>query len=549
MKPITTSFLFFLFLFINYQSLFGQNRLDSLNYFSKKALHPQNFNDLTDAYKYFNNAYLKSLSNMHTETTINYLYYKASIEYKKGDYNKCEESIVNAISLLDKLSNSSYKTQTRNSFNILMGLVYIEQRNAKKAIEFYSKALEKSENSLDSTKIYNNISLIYAKFNDHANSKKELEKAHEILPRITDTLTIAKIMDNLGVAEYKLDKTNGLDLINRALDLRISVNDTSTIYTSYSHISEYYYNTDNLEKSKEYAIKALELANILKSPSYINDALGLLTNLSEDKYAKAYKKINDSLFNAEKEANNQFALMKYDYSEFEKKALKSQLEKEKQESRTIIWSSVASFITLLSIFLYYILKSKHRKEKLQQVYDTESRISKKVHDDIANDVFQVMTTLQADNNLNQNIKGEIELIYDKARDISKQLGEIDLEGDYKEILNDLALRYNTEQTNVILKNVSKIAWEKISKTKKTALYKVLQELMINMKKHSKASIVVITFFSKSKNVIVNYSDDGIGCDLKKSNGLLNVENRIKAIGGTITFESRINNGFKAKIQM
>ena len=70
-----------------------------------------------------------------------------------------------------------------------------------------------------------------------------------------------------------------------------------------------------------------------------------------------------------------------------------------------------------------------------------------------------------------------------------------------------------------------------------------------MKKHSEATVAVITFANAYKRIHITYKDDGVGCDLKKSNGLLNVENRIKVIDGTITFESQLNNGFKAKIQI
>jgi len=72
--------------------------------------------------------YTNSSKDGHIETASNYLYYIASIEYKNGDYDKSETSIVKAISLLDTLDNSVFKVQTRNSFYILMGLIYISEK-------------------------------------------------------------------------------------------------------------------------------------------------------------------------------------------------------------------------------------------------------------------------------------------------------------------------------------------------------------------------------------------------------------------------------------
>jgi hypothetical protein len=74
--------------------------------------------------------------------------------------------------------------------------------------------------------------------------------------------------------------------------------------------------------------------------------------------------------------------------------------------------------------------------------------------------------------------------------------------------------------------------------------------MVNMRKHSKASLVALTF-KNDKNIFhIHYSDNGVGCDstaLKFKNGLQNVETRIKSLNGTLTFDTSINNGFKAII--
>ena len=68
-----------------------------------------------------------------------------------------------------------------------------------------------------------------------------------------------------------------------------------------------------------------------------------------------------------------------------------------------------------------------------------------------------------------------------------------------------------------------------------------------MRKYSEASIVTVKFEKQNRKFVIEYIDNGVGCDLKKSNGLQNAENRIKDIGGTITFESEVNKGFQVKI--
>ncbi len=210
---------------------------------------------------------------------------------------------------------------------------------------------------------------------------------------------------------------------------------------------------------------------------------------------------------------------------------------------------VGILIILSSIFIYFQLKSRHKKEKVQQVYATEIRISKKVHDEVANDLYHTMTKLQSENTIKEEILDDLEQVYIKTRDISKENSAIDFRENFESILNDLLLSYKDGYVNVITQNLSNINWNTISELKKTAIYRVLQELMTNMKKHSKATIAVLTFSKKNNNILINYKDDGIGCIIKKRGGLQNAENRIQSVGGTIIFESENTNGFKATIKI
>ena len=83
--------------------------------------------------------------------------------------------------------------------------------------------------------------------------------------------------------------------------------------------------------------------------------------------------------------------------------------------------------------------------------------------------------------------------------------------------------------------------------KKSAIYRSIQELMVNMKKHSNASAVIIEFKQKGKKLNIDYRDNGIGSELTKLVGLQNVENRISSLNGTVTLASELNKGFQVVI--
>ena len=144
------------------------------------------------------------------------------------------------------------------------------------------------------------------------------------------------------------------------------------------------------------------------------------------------------------------------------------------------------------------------------------------------------------------ILDDLEKVYNKTRDISKENQSFTSQENFAETLCFLLLSYQNEKTQIITKGMETIIWQKLSINKKQVLYRVLQELMTNMKKHSHATIVAITF-QQERKLIVAYKDNGIGTSLKKGTGLTNTENRMASIKGSITFETTPNTGFKAII--
>jgi len=110
--------------------------------------------------------------------------------------------------------------------------------------------------------------------------------------------------------------------------------------------------------------------------------------------------------------------------------------------------------------------------------------------------------------------------------------------------------YSNPKTNVIINGFDSFNWSLLEEYKKIMLYRILQELLVNMKKHSQCSLVAISFKVVDDKIQVVYSDNGIGfsSDTKiLKNGLQNVENRIKAIKGTITFDNATGKGFKVSL--
>ncbi|PKP14876.1 MAG: hypothetical protein CVU07_12640, partial [Bacteroidetes bacterium HGW-Bacteroidetes-23] len=192
--------------------------------------------------------------------------------------------------------------------------------------------------------------------------------------------------------------------------------------------------------------------------------------------------------------------------------------------------------------------------KLQQsTYLTETRISKRIHDELANDVFNAMTFVQTQNLEKTEVKevllDTMDHIYQRTRDISKENSDIRTDENFGPDFFQMIDSYSDNSMNVIKKISSELNWQKMSAEKKITVFRVVQEFLINTKKHSEATLVIIDFLEQKNRLILTYTDNGIG--LKKAqnrkSGLQNAENRILAIKGRLIFDTAIQKGFKATV--
>ena len=173
---------------------------------------------------------------------------------------------------------------------------------------------------------------------------------------------------------------------------------------------------------------------------------------------------------------------------------------------------------------------------------------------MANDVYQTMAFAETQDLSTAHNKevllNNLETIYSRTRNISKENSIVETGAHFLPNLKEMMSGFNTNEVNILTNGIDSINWATIENNKKITIYRVLQELLVNMKKHSQCNLVVLTFKKNENKLQIEYSDNGIGAtfDEKKSrNGLQNVENRIQAIKGTVTFDTKSNKGFKVTI--
>lgn len=540
MKLTFTSFLFLFFTYLITNSLHAQST-DSTQYYVRLIKNPKQSNDLARAYKYFSKQKIKHykaglfLKEIYDNQNL------AEIQKELGLIYESERLNVETLRLIDRLEKKTPWTdhcylKTINE----LGILYREKKDYTEALSFYDEALNKVKLPKNISTLLNNKGRTYESLEQLEKAKGFYEKAYDIAIEVNDSSKIARSLSNLSYVKSKLNIPGAEEGLLEALNIRRKGKNSNALGSSYTHLTKYYLSKKDTLNMSKYSDLFLNMAYKNGAIRQLESALRLKIQIGDSNNAKEYLRLSDSLITINKTKLNNFNHYVYQYNKKEKDLQDSKLKNER-----LIY--LLLFIALGAVSIYFILKYKHRKEKFQEIYNTETRISRKIHDEVANDVYHVMTQLQDSPETNKTLLDHLEDIYKRTRDISRENSSIDLNIKFKDLISDLLLSYKTERINVLSMGIQQINWQHLNNLQKSTIYRVLQELLTNTNKHSQASIIVINFSYTGKSIVINYKDNGIGTELIKGNGLQNTENRIHSINGSITFESETEKGFKAII--
>ncbi|RKN14402.1 hypothetical protein D7035_16845, partial [Aquimarina sp. AD1] len=487
----------------------------------------------------------------------------AKLSKKVKDYSQSEDLTIRAIKKFLLSKNESYLPLSYNN----LGIIAKQLSQYKDAINYYEKAVEYSRRTKKETfyvvQSYNNIGVVHKNNRKYKEAEESFNKGLEysdFLKKNPNTHSL--LLDNLGYVKFLSGKQSdsALYLLNKAYKIRNSVNDIKGIITNNLHYAEYYKSNNNDSLAILYGSKVKDASLLVNENTELLQAYNLLAQVSPPeqgrKYAMEYIKLNDSLTKRDNLFRDKFARIRFESENLEKEnQQKSEEIQEVQNQNTVYLLGILLLATFIGFIIYFsrqrtkYLAQQNKIVEFQAAYETETRISKRLHDEIGNDIFQVMMQYQNDPH-DPQITKKLNTAYTKARDISRENSEFEVNETYLEELTDMLTNYTKNNIKLVLRGIDKISWDTVDKNLKITIYRVLQELMTNMQKHSQADLVAIVFKNEKNKLLIKYSDNGVGIqkeDIKSKNGLRNTEKRMLAINGTIVFDSEKSKGFKAEI--
>lgn len=520
------------------------------------------------------------------------LFKKAYILFLEGN---CTESEGQVSKALFYLKNGKDAEMLFAAYT-LMGTNFEKLEEYQQALKYQFLArnvlndIEGSNSDLDKKYLYNiesyiNISNIYEKTNQYEQSIHILKSL--LTPELKEKSlsNYIFVLGNLGFSEMKSGITKGTDnYFKEALYLSKENNFKNNIVYQLKNLGEYYSIIKDSTRSTSYLKQSLQLAEKLKMGEETKKSLQLLSQIDKQNaaiYDKRYIVISDSLSKAQRINSNKYARIEYETSvvEDENKILSA-------KNTYIIIGSLLLIFALILVIVYRYIKSQKREiefRKAQQKAEEEifdllkeyqlklsitkeleqNRISKELHDSVMNKLYGARMQLGILNNSDVKEIKEKRLIYvdllqeieQEIRTISHDLQSeiIDNQFDYIPLLSNLIQLQNEIGSTLFSFEVDpNIDWDVIDSLVKITIFRIVQESLLNVTKHAKATLCNVSVSQEANHLILLIKDDGVGFDVnatKQGIGLNNIQERVKTIKAALEISSTSNEGTYIRLKV
>ncbi len=500
------------------------------------------------------------------------------VHYYMGNVDKTLEYLEKSVAIQKKVGNLSVLKKGY----INLGAIYDAVKKDKvKALEYYHKALDISIELNDKKEIgiiYLNIGGVYFSYKDYNKALDYYNKSYELRKLNGDKEGMTYVLLRYSeVYEEQGNLEKGLSYGKQALDFASAINSKLLKREAYKRL------TTISEKKGDYkrALKYMEQLTFIKD-SLLNEEKAKTVTEMQTKYETAEKerqiligqRVQDSLTIA----NNDIETKRIrDKARADHRADQDALKLSNRNNW--IFGLTGGILALAFLALFIIQKNKRRaqaekdaalleerdkglKAVINAQEDERKRISKDLHDGIGQQLSGLKMAWQ---NLSTDIGNKAPDEFAKLMDVTKilddtanevrsishqmmprALSEMGLvpaiEDMLAKALNSSNIQYDFEHFNVE---------QRFNENIEIGLYRISQELVNNIIKHSKAKSVSVQLFKNKNHLILMIEDDGVGFKTKSESGhgLMNIKSRLNTINGEVNYDTNPENGIIATVKV
>lgn len=189
------------------------------------------------------------------------------------------------------------------------------------------------------------------------------------------------------------------------------------------------------------------------------------------------------------------------------------------------------------------------EEKGMLIADERKRIARDLHDSVSQQLYatsMLLSTVVQSRDNEAFVTQQLEIIEKIVQDAQKELRAmllhlrpISLEN--KNLSDGLRLLLSELRSKVSLEVIGNIADVSLPVIKEEAMFRIVQELISNMLRHSKATKFELYLLQENDRVKLRVIDNGIGFDTSQKSlssfGLTGVRERVASMGGSINIVS------------
>ncbi len=515
--------------------------------------------------------------------------------YFLSTLDKGMEAYMKALKIFEELGDGKKTIGVSNN----IGLIHQQKGDSKKALEYYRNALSTSEKEGDKRNIAassNNIGSVYLSDGDAREDDKEYaeECYNKALPFFMKALKYNKETgnenwqafnySNIGhIFEKKNNSDSALSYYQHALKIQESLDEKRGIAFSHQNIGGVFLKQGKIALAKEQYLTSLNMAIELQTKEQIMAAYLALSSCENKlgnfkkayEYHLGYATVRDHILNEKSnrliaEMQTRFETEKKDKENAalrQKNVLQQLLTKHEADTRKIqLVSSIAIMIVLImgSVFVYNRRRvkqeallaaelSKQEKLRFVAIIDAEEkervRIAKELHDSLGQmlsvarlNVASLSGIVPADDEivLNNSIK-IIDDACDEVRAISHNmmpaaLIRLGLIAAIEEIAAEI--NFSGRMAVAFTTNIG----TRFSESTEITVYRIIQEVLNNIIKHSDAKEIAIALLQKNETIELKISENGKGFDttnitLSKGLGWSNIYSRTAMLNGQIKVNS------------
>jgi signal transduction histidine kinase len=517
---------------------------------------------------------------------------KAYLLYYEGNYVESEIEVIKALNLL---TDSKQLKRIYRCYS-LQGSNHLELGEYDKALEYFNlsaailKQMKKEGLEKDAYydyEITNTIDLCTA-YDKKGEYKKSISALNEIVTK-SNFETYPKLKYFVyGNLAYSLMKDRQFALSDKYFKTALSLAKKEKDELGYLYIiidyGEFNLLSNNLNKAKLLFDEALLLSKKLNNGKEILISLDFLSKVDKTNaasYRAEYIRINDSIVKKQRENREKFARIEYETDKV--------VEENKILSNKNLLLLLGLTISIAIFLIVTIIKDKISRKKefhliqqkkladeellnltkefqsglIEARAEEQNRISKELHDGIVNKIYGIRMILGSLNNKDDEetqkkrfgyIK-ELQNLESEIRTLSHQLNtDFSMSVEEFSFLIEQLINKNNEigSTNFSSTIQSSIDWSQYSSVIKINLYRIIQELLLNVNKYAEAENCSLEVSELNKQLVIVLKDDGKGFHSDIENlgiGLKNCKERANAINAQIDIQSTRNAGTVITIKL